>query len=290
MKVQNCFRLKFQIHSFIRNLFPEIVPSALKETIEVETVLKGKLRESDPIQTTLPMTSPEDLLKYLFNDVGLELPDEEIRKYWAHCKATNCGWSHMSGGDHIPVALYGDSAKFSAIGEKITCCFLSMPLWFPRAARRRIFLLFALETYRMVGGGQTLFPFYRKIVQTMWKPFDDGIEVEYPDGRTRRLKFVVTELKGDWEWHCESMLLQRSWRNNEFCWRCDASKNHSPTSPSYLDFQDHPDWMNTELTQAQFLGRCIDRGPGRPCALEEFNNDLFETPKMAMYKKGFINN
>ena len=71
MKVQNCFRLKIQIHSSSEIWFPEIVPSALKETIEVETVLKGKLRESDPIQTTLPMTSPEDLLKYLFNDVGL---------------------------------------------------------------------------------------------------------------------------------------------------------------------------------------------------------------------------
>ena len=236
--------------------------------MEVETVLKGKLRESDPVQTVLPMTSPEDLLRYLFGNVGVELPDVEIKKYWDHCKATNCGWSHMSEGDHIPVALYGDSAKFSAIGEKITCCFMSLPLWFPRAARRRIFLLFALESYRMVGGGQTLYPFYRKIVQSMWKLYEDGIQVECPDGQIRRLRFVVTELKGDWEWHVDSMSLQRSWRNSEFCWRCTVSKTPSPISPSYVDFQDHPDWMRTEFTQAQFLGHCIDGGPARPCALE----------------------
>ena len=84
----------------------------------MKTVVKGKLRESDPIPAELPMTSPDDLLRYLFCVVGLEIPRESIEEYWRHCKENGCPWSHMSDGDHIPCAIYGDSAKFSAAGER----------------------------------------------------------------------------------------------------------------------------------------------------------------------------
>lgn len=142
----------------------------------------------------------------------------------------------MSEGDHIPCALYGDSAKFSLAGDKITCIFFSIPLWNPRAARRRIWLLFALETFRMLGG-KTLYPFYTKIVDSMHKLYCDGIQC---NGRT--LRFVVTELKGDWEWHVDSLSLTRSWRNSAFCWRCNPSKNVSEGFPSFLDCED-PQWQ-----------------------------------------------
>jgi hypothetical protein len=231
----------------------------------VKTVVKGKLRESDPIPAELPMTSPDDLLRYLFCVVGLEIPRESIEEYWRHCKENGCPWSHMSDGDHIPCAIYGDSAKFSAAGEKVTCIFFSLPLWNPRAARRRIWLLFLLETYRMVGS-RTLYPFYKKIVEAMHKLYHDGIEC---GGTT--LRFVITEIKGDWEWHCDALSLKRSWRNSQFCWRCDASKVTSPDFPCYLDFRDHPDWEHTQLTNAQFLGQCIGIGPGGPCGSEIFS-------------------
>ena len=133
--------------------------------------MRGKLRESDPVPVDIPMTLPEDLLRYLFCDVGLEIPPCEIQKYWKHCRDTNCPWSCMSEGDHIPCALYGDSAKFSLAGEKVTCIFFSLPLWNPRAARRRIWLLCAMETFRMLGA-RTLFPIYKRIVQSMWQLYE----------------------------------------------------------------------------------------------------------------------
>ena len=235
---------------------------SLQETVQVQTMMRGKLRESDPVPVDIPITLPEDLLRYLFCDVGLRIPECEIQKYWKHTRDTNCPWSGMSEGDHIPCAIYGDSAKFSLAGEKVTCIFFSLPLWNPRAARRRIWLLCAIETFRMLGG-RTLFPIYRRIVQSMWQLYEHGLQV---DGKT--LRFCVTELKGDWEWHYDALSLKRSWRNSQFCWRCEASKTaQSDGFPSYLDFRERPDWEEAQLTHTEFLARCISIGPAGSCEL-----------------------
>lgn len=232
----------------------------------METNVKGKLRESEPVSKEIPIILPKDLLRYLFGELGVSIDAEEVRRYWQHARECGCPWGNLSDGDHhIPCALYGDSAKYSYIGEKITCVFFSLPLWNPRAARYRIWLLFALETYQTLGG-LTMNPLYRRIVESMWELYSDGLEV---NGRT--LHFAVSEIKGDWEWHVYSMGLSRSWRNPKFCWRCEASKNPSPGDCSYVDFADAPGWEPTQLSQTQFLARCIDtRRPGGPCAFDAF--------------------
>lgn len=234
----------------------------VQETLEVETLVKGKLRESDPVPRNIPVILPDKLLTYLFNDLGLEIPQDAVEQYWKHAKDVNYPWSNASDGSHIPCAIYGDSAKFSLPGEKITCVFFSLPLWNPRSARLRIWLLFALETYR-IQGGLTMNPLYRVIVESMTKLYHDGIQVG-----EKILRFVITELKGDWEWHEFSLGLTRSWRSHKFCWRCEASKNIEHGT-SYLDFNDHPCWEFTELSQVQFLARCFDSSrPGGTCALD----------------------
>ncbi|CAK9034090.1 Uncharacterized protein SCF082_LOCUS20749 [Durusdinium trenchii] len=174
------------------------------DIVWVETKVKGKLRESEPVSKEIPIILPKDLLRYLFGELGVSIDAEEVRRYWQHARECGCPWGNLSDGDHhIPCALYGDSAKYSYIGEKITCVFFSLPLWNPRAARYRIWLLFALETYQTLGG-LTINPLYRRIVESMWELYSDGLEV---NGRT--LHFAVSEIKGDWEWHVYSMGLSR---------------------------------------------------------------------------------
>ena len=228
----------------------------------MDTLVKGKLRESEPLEKQIPMILPETLLQHLFQELDLQIPDQAVDRYWKHAKEFNCLWSDASDGSHIPCALYGDSAKYSVAGEKITCVFFSLPLWNPRAARYRIWLLFSVETYTVLSGGLTMFPLYRQVVESMVKLYHDGITV---NGKT--LRFVVTELKGDWEWHEFSLCLSRSWRNHQFCWRCDASKDESHGT-SYLDFGEHPVWEPTQLSHVQFLARCIHSNlPGGACSL-----------------------
>lgn len=231
----------------------------------MDTWVKGKLRESDPVPKQIPMVLPEDLLQYLFH-IGVEVSNTEA--YWKHIKDVGLPWAAASNGEHIPVALYGDSAKYSASGEKITCIFMSIPLWNPKAARLSKWLLFALETDQILGG-RTLFPFYRKIVESMRKLYFEGINLN-----GQQLKFVVTELKGDWEWHVYSMQMTRSWKNIQFCWRCKASKKMDDDGSSYLDFRDNPDWEASQYTQLGFLANIVATNrPGRACSLDASCHD-----------------
>ena len=216
------------------------------------------------------MILPEDLLHYLYGELGLEIPHAEIQKYWTHAKENGCPWANVSDGDHVPCALYGDSAKYSNSGEKVTCIFFSLPLWNPRTARLRIWLLFALESYYTLGG-LTMNPLYRKVVESMIKLYNTGIEI-----RGRTIRFAITELKGDWEWHAFSMGLSRTWRSPKFCWRCEATKNDDGHGHTYTDFGDNPLWGNTQLSHLEFLARCIDADrPGGPCSFDEQIYDIF---------------
>ena len=226
----------------------------------VPTKVKGKLAESDPVPRNIPIFLPEDILKYLFQEVGLEFCMEDIRQFWNHAQTFKLPWASASNdGTHYPLALYGDSAKFSNAGDKITGIFISMPLFNPRSSRFSRFLVAALETYQCLGG-LTLNPLYQKIVDSMWKLYSEGLIIK---GRT--VKFVTVELRGDWEWHCFALGLTPTWRHDSFCWRCLANKKEDP---NFLDFTDNPEWISTERSHAQFLADCIDhRAVGRPCTM-----------------------
>ena len=229
-------------------------------------MVKGKLREQDPVPRDIPITLPEHLLLHLFDTLELEVPEDAIKRYWNHAKAHNCPWYHASPeANHVPLSLYGDSAKYSASGQKITCCFISIPLWNPRSARMSKWLLFSLETEFCLGA-LTLNPLYARIVASMIKLYTEGLKI-----RGKTMKFVMSELKGDWEWHCYSMSLTRTWRHPQFCWRCEASK--TSFQESYLDFREAPTWIGTQLTQPQFLVRCINgHQPGGPSAVDAWWN------------------
>lgn len=199
-----------------------LCPRALEETTWVETLVRGKLRESDPVPQMLPMVLPENLLHYLFQTLELEIQPDDVELYWDHARARNCPWSHISD-EHpgiIPCALYGDAAKYSTAGEKILRVFMSLVLWRPKSARNSIWLLFSVNCASCLGP-QTLWPMYTKILDSMWKLYTHGLNI---NGKVMR--FAISELKGDWEWHALSLNLTRTWRSAEFCWRCEASKTN----------------------------------------------------------------
>lgn len=225
----------------------------------VPTEVKGKLAEHDPIPKEIPIFLPKQILSYLLMDIQLEIDMDEIKRFWAHAKRFNLPWADAShDGLHVPLALYGDSAKFSAIGEKVTGIFMSMSLWNPRSARFSRFLLCALETYTSLAG-LTLNPVFRKIVDSMWDLYTNGLRGK----NDQTYRFVTIEIRGDWEWHCYVFQMSCTWRSDLFCWRCQANKKDDP---NFLDFGDDPLWTTTERTQAEFLAQCIPlHGSGGPC-------------------------
>ena len=244
-------------------IFPPITIISLQETVQVQTMMRGKLRESDPVPVDIPMTLPEDLLRYLFCDVGLEIPPCEIQKYWKHCRDTNCPWSCMSEGDHIPCALYGDSAKFSLAGEKVTCIFFQLtPL--ESTCSSSSDLAAVCNGNFSHAGGPNPFPNLQedcsKYVATLWA---------WNSGWWKNSSFLRHRAEGRLGMALWCPVFKTIMEEFAILLAvCEASKTaESDGFPSYLDFREHPDWEAAQLTHAQFLARCISIGPAGPCEL-----------------------
>ena len=230
----------------------------------VSTKLKGKLAEHEPVDRDIPLFLPEQLVDFLFNDAGVHIDEDDVQQYWAHARAQSIPWASASDdGQHYPLALYGDSAKFSAAGDKITGIFMSMPLFDPRSARFSRFLLCALESHCIVGM-QTLGPLYQKIVYSMWKLYAEGLFIK---AKGRKVKFCTVEIRGDWEWHSVAFDFIPTWRSDQFCWRCEADKKNDP---NFLDFSENPAWKLTERSNTKFLANCLRSPPGGPSAVVQW--------------------
>ena len=180
----------------------------------------------------------------------LEIESTFVQQYWSHAKEFQSPWAQVSpDSDHQPLGLYGDAAKYSPIGQKMIAFFLNLVLWAPKSSRMSRWILFTLENDDCLGL-ETLNPLFRPIVESLIKCYH-GLQL--PDGQI--MKFAVTELRGDWEWHVLMFDLQRSWRMHQFCWRCDTTKTGGQYD--FLDLSDEPGWVESELTHAQFVARLV---------------------------------
>ena len=70
--------------------------------------------------------------------VGLVISEEQKVQYWDHVKRY-CPWADNAelDGSHIPLTLYGDSARYGQGFDqsKVTGCYMSINLWRPRSTR-----------------------------------------------------------------------------------------------------------------------------------------------------------
>ena len=61
---------------------------------------------------THPIIHPHSILSFLFNEVGVEIPEAEIRGYWDDAYRFRRPWAPASPSRlHVPLAMYGDSAR-----------------------------------------------------------------------------------------------------------------------------------------------------------------------------------
>ena len=182
----------------------------------------------------------------------MEIPAAAVSKYWTHAQHYDCPWKDVSpNGEHIPLGLYGDAAKYAPTGEKIIAYFLNVVLWTPKSSRMSRWLLYTLENDVCLGA-QSLNPLLKPIVESLLKCYN-GLEI-----RGRNHRFAVSELRGDWEWHVLSFDLQRNWRMHTFCWRCNVSKQPGAHENTMWDFSDDPGWASSELNHIQFLAHMIN--------------------------------
>jgi hypothetical protein len=246
--------------------------TSCKEPVKVTTTVKDEevwIKDENEKTTdmTLELIQPYDLLQYLFDVHGLEIPDEHVINYWEKIREHQIPWStgHPATDSHVPVGIFYDKCAFMNISmvetEKVFGIFINLPLWRPRSARNSRWLIFSLRDELILPNEKTtLYPILEVIVASLNKAFMEKVT---KCGKS----FFVSEFRGDWEGHKSVWGLQCGWKSVQVCHSCGACQ--FGRSPSILcngckDGKDEkPPWVKTEYTLVEFLARCID--PEQPC-------------------------
>lgn len=218
----------------------------------------------------VPIIDPHRLMHILLTFVGVDIPTSRVREYWRkHRHELQEDWAvHSPASDeHIPFAVYGDSAKIREDGTKVIGVFLSMPaVWRPKSTRCARWCVFALEEHKQFGH-HTLHSVFRRITYSCNILFH-GVD---PDDANLTLcggrKFTVTEIKGDWQWLKLTMRFRSSWQGvDSVCFLCDAKGRSGDPKQLHYCLDEHPNWTAYNLTT--FLADQMTLP--EPCALTSF--------------------
>ena len=160
----------------------------------VKTVVRKREDSSEEMETSIPVLLPHLILQYLFTEAGLEIRPSVLKKYWEHCKDV-MPWATCSDldGSHIPVSLYGDTARYGQGYDqsKVTGFWMSLVLWRPRSTRVSNWLLWRLNADTSLGA-RSHNPLVLACVQSLNAAFN-GVT---PSGMPMAHKFAVTEIRG----------------------------------------------------------------------------------------------
>lgn len=219
---------------------------------------------------SFPIVHPHRVLSYLFDHVGIDVPDSAVREYWQHCRAMNEDWAIHSpaSNGHIPIGLHGDSARLwtQYKVEKVVAIFMNIILFRPVSVRHSRFLLFTCPSALMVKN-RTLNAVWRRLVWSFNAAFEGinplagvynrpltgkALELAGTPLTTSRRKFAVVELRGDWEWHRDVWRTTGSWKGIKTCFRCPALSK-GPSEYLYHNIEDDCQWVNEEFSHEEFF-------------------------------------
>lgn len=200
---------------------------------------------------SFPILDVHRLMHVLITTIGIEIPPSRVKAFWqTHREELREDWAVFSPAtpDHIPFALYGDSAKILDDGTKIVGLFVSLPqVWRPRSSRCARWCIFALEEHKFYKN-VTLDTVLRQVVYScnlLFHGFDpDTPAATLANGR----QFIVTELKGDWAWHKWSLRFRSSWqRLDSVCFWCNAKGRSNNPGDLYYCLDERPNWQQYNL-------------------------------------------
>ncbi len=222
----------------------------------------------------LEVLDPHVIINYLFDECGIELPNDSIRAFWDHHHSVQSPWLEKCDAtrQHIPVALYADGARCRQQAyrpvEKVFGIFMSLPLWRPRSSRLSRWLLFSIDE-SLLYERKTLNCIWRRIAWSINSMFWGRYPLVDPEGKrlcdpkagkllTRDAHcFAFTELRGDWSFYKLIFGFFSSWKggkNLSVCYQCCAFGHGQPGTRYFEVGENSPSWGHM-FNKTQFLAQ-----------------------------------
>lgn len=209
------------------------------------------------------MIDPHVLVDALFKEVGVNIPENVVREFWNTKRQLGKEpWALQSpaGNDCVPISLYGDGVKVQGT-TKMIGLFISFPLWRTYSTRASRWCIFSIEQHRIFKT-ETMHKILKRVVfslNLLFSGHDPNTGAELCGGR----RFIVTELKGDWEYFKFIFRYSSSWKGlKDICYRCNANGRATNHSQLYYCTQDEPQWHEYNVIEfiSKQLGHC-----NQPC-------------------------
>lgn len=233
------------------------------------------------------MVDPFGIIDYLFNTIGIDVSEVDVRRYWQHHRSRGSAWALHSQASEctMPLGIYGDSVKVRSTYqgiEKMIGIFLSLPLFRPKSVRCSRWLLCTVQE-ELLHSHHTLDSIFRFLTwafNQMWTGrFPNcGPDGEHLSGKAavragnwictkQKWTFQVTEIRGDWMWHRQVFRFLSSWKagaNAPICFKCSAWAKGSVESLYYNVEENARCWTTEYTSVAQWLQQ---QCPQDPCDL-----------------------
>ena len=161
---------------------------------EVRVPVKNEKAPHGMCFQKFPILHPHEILSYLWDEVGIVVPESEIAKYWHTAWQLGEPWATSSPASdkHIPVGLHGDSARLWSQNkfEKITAIHLNIVHFRPCSVRFSRWCLFSCPTHLL---------FKNRTLNVVWKRLTWSVRKCLwrfaPDDRGWREAFITTWTK-----------------------------------------------------------------------------------------------
>ena len=170
--------------------------------------------------------------------------------------------------------------------EKLLGLWMNLPLYRPRSTRSSRWMLFSIMADKLYSHW-TMDQVLRHVVWSLWALFRGEIPQTGPFGgplpsnwvgregqqiiQNRKLQFICTEYRGDWEWHRDLWhFVGCSWQSKSVCWMCRAERTDDWNN-AYWNLEENSLWADSPFTLAEFMAlRQPDRGLCHQAATTSF--------------------
>ena len=201
---------------------------------------------------------------------GLQISQHSLREYWSHHQQVGETWAQHGEHDRIPLGIYGDSARCATTFGFINLIgiFCNVILWKPKAVRYSRFLVFAIPE-QSLWRHHTLNVVYRRICWSLnclydglhpnKGPYEEDLPAHLAalSGSNFANRYMVTEIRGDWQWHKKVWRFERcSWIAVNMCHQCPAKSVSNNPRDLYWMFDDNS-WEDCPFTTDQFIAERI---------------------------------
>lgn len=204
-------------------------------------------------ETLLPVQLPYDIVKYLICDCGLVLDDALVSNFWSHLESVGDGHALATqqfrtlAGRVWPLGFYGDEAAMGLVNaptNQIFGLYLNFPLYRPKSTRLSRFLVFSVESDKIISMEKTVFPALEVIKESFNRLTSVGVG---------GVRFLVSELRGD-QVFFRSLFKHKSWwKAKNMCFRCRATAGPGPMNYCTLPENANDGWKSTERATNEFL-------------------------------------